>query len=181
MLGASIASFSRIYLMTIAIAVLAVVSSYLYSGFPFDNLCAEDVSHSAYYGTWKITDGEGQDNNAVIEPGVRSYHFCDQFLAPSFPARPEAQPSGSTWMTAEQEQLTEIYGWVSVGVVGLIGLFFLYRMLLLIKNLFNTSYRVSVNLFCCCLQFLVLCLALILSKCISLSILVYRKCSWTLF
>ena len=181
MLGASIASFSRIYLMTIAIAVLAVVSSYLYSGFPFDNLCAEDVSHSAYYGTWKITDGEGQDNNAVIEPGVRSYHFCDQFLAPSFPARPEAQPSGSTWMTAEQEQLTEIYGWVSVGVVGLIGLFFLYRMLLLIKNLFNTSYRVSVNLFCCCLQFLVLCLALILSKCISLSILVYRKYSWTLF
>lgn len=146
MLGPSIASFSRIYLMTIAIAVLAVVSSYVYSGFPFDNLCAEDVSHAAYYGTWTITDGEGQDSSAVIEPGVRSYHFCDQFLPPSFPALPEAQPSGSTWMTVEQEQLTGIYGWVSVGVVGLIGLFFLYRMLLSVKHLFDTSHKSTGNI-----------------------------------
>ncbi|KAL3827557.1 hypothetical protein ACHAXA_002054 [Cyclostephanos tholiformis] len=146
MLGASIASFSRIYLMSTAIGIMAVVSSYFYSGFPFDNLCAENVSHSAYYGTWKITDGEGQDSTALIEPGVRSYHFCDQFLAPSFPALPEAQPSGSTWMTAEQEQLTIIFGWVSVGVVGLIGMVFLFRMLLSIKTLFNTSHRTIGNI-----------------------------------
>jgi hypothetical protein len=143
MLGASIASFSRIYLMTSAIGAMAVVSSYIYSGFPFDNLCAENVSHSAYYGTWKIIDGKGHESNAVIEPGVRSYHFCDQFLAPSFPALPKVPPSGSTWMTAEQEQLTVITGWVSVGVVGIIGLIFLYRLLRAIKNLFNTSHRVS--------------------------------------
>jgi hypothetical protein len=129
--------------MTSAIGAMAVVSSYIYSGFPFDNLCADNVSHSAYYGTWKITDGNGLESNAVIEPGVRSYHFCNQFLAPSFPALPEAQPSGSTWMTAEQEQLTVITGWVSVAVVGIIGLIFLYRLLRSIKNLFNTSHRVS--------------------------------------
>ena len=143
MLGASIASFSRIYLMTCAIGAMAVVSSYIYSGFPFDNLCAENVSHSAYYGTWKITDGKGQESNAVIEPGVRSYHYCDQFLAPFFPALPKAQPSGSTWMTAEQERLTVITGWVSVGVVGVIGLIFLFQLLRSIKKLFNTSHRVS--------------------------------------
>ncbi|KAL7539204.1 hypothetical protein ACHAXR_009091 [Thalassiosira sp. AJA248-18] len=151
MLGPYIAKFSRLYFMTTAIAALAVVSSYLFSGFPFDNLCAENVSHSAYYGNWKITDGEGQDRTAIIEPTVRSYHFCNQFLGPGsnfkFPALPDAQPPGSNWMTGEQEQLTGIYGWASVGVLGLVGLIFLYRLFRSIQNLFSASYKYCVNPF----------------------------------
>jgi len=131
--------------MTTAIAALAIVSSYLFSGFPFDNLCAENVSHSAYYGTWKVTDGEGQDSVAVIEPTVRSYHFCNQFLGFgenfAFPALPKAQPTGSNWMTDEQEQLTGIYGWVSVGVLGLVGLTFLYRIVRTLQDIFSASYK----------------------------------------
>ena len=147
LLGSSIASFSRVYTMNIAIVVLAFVSSYFYSGFPYDNLCAENVSHSAYYGTWRVTDGKGGDSDAVIEPGMRSYHFCNQFLGgTSFPALPTAQPSGSTWMTPEQEQLTSIYGWVSVGVVGLIGLYFLFGILLGIKRYFSASHSVDGNI-----------------------------------
>ena len=132
--------------MTTAIAALALVSSYLYSGFPFDNLCAENISHAAYYGNWKLTDGEGQGSTTTIEPGVRSYHFCNQFLGPgsnfAFPALPDAQPSGSTWMTEEQEQLTGIYGWVSIGVLGLVGLILLTKLLSYIKDLFSASYKV---------------------------------------
>jgi len=146
-LGPYIAKFSRIYFMTSAIAALAIVSSYLYSGFPFDNLCASDVSHSAYYGSWKVTNGEGQDSAALVEPGMRSYHFCDQFLGIgssfAFPPLPDAQSAGSEWMTDEQEQLTGIYGWVSVGVLGLVGLVFLYRILRSLQDLFIASYKVS--------------------------------------
>ena len=133
--------------MTSAIAALAIVSSYLYSGFPFDNLCASDVSHSAYYGSWKVTNGEGQDSAALVEPGMRSYHFCNQFLGIgssfTFPALPDAQSAGFEWMTDEQEQLTGIYGWVSVGVLGLVGLVFLYRILRSLQDLFIASYKVS--------------------------------------
>ncbi|KAL7436768.1 hypothetical protein ACHAXH_007776 [Discostella pseudostelligera] len=142
MLGPSVAMFSRIYLMSSAIAALGVASSYWYSGFPFDNLCSENTSPSAYYGNWKITDGEGQESIAVIEPGSRSYYFCNQFIGPgnqfSFPAIP---PPGAEWMTSEQMQLTEIYGWVSVGVIGVFGLFLLYRILRSIKHLFGTSHK----------------------------------------
>ncbi|KAL9181404.1 hypothetical protein ACHAXT_010209 [Thalassiosira profunda] len=144
-LGPHIAKFSRMYFMTTAIAALAIVSSYLFSGFPFDNLCAEDVSHSAYYGTWKITNGEGQESTTVIEPTVRSYHHCNQFLGPgsnfAFPALPDAQPEGSTWMTDEQEQLTGIYGWISVVVLGLVGMVILYRVLQAVQGLFSASYK----------------------------------------
>lgn len=132
--------------MTTAIAALAIVSSYLFAGFPFDNLCAENVSHSAYVGTWKITDGQGLGDIAAIEPMVRSYHYCNQYLGPGtnfiFPALPEAQSPHSSWMTEEQKQLTRIYGWVSVGVLGLICLNFLYYgVIKSIKNIFSASYK----------------------------------------
>ena len=144
LLGPSVAIFSRIYLMSSAIVALGVISSYWYSGFPFDNLCSENISHSAYYGNWIVTDGEGQESTAIIESGMRSYYFCNQFIGPgpqfSFPAIP---PFGATWMTSEQIQLTEIYGWVSVGVLGLFALFLLYRVLKSIKHLSGTSHKVS--------------------------------------
>ena len=48
-------------------------------------------------------------------------------------------------MTDEQEQLTGIYGWVSVGVLGLVGLVFLYIVLRALQDLFSASYKVSIQ------------------------------------
>ena len=51
-------------------------------------------------------------------------------------------------MTEEQEQLTGIYGWVSVGVLGVIVLNFLYHgVFKSILNIFSASYKVSVRIF----------------------------------
>ena len=150
-LGPYIAKFSRVYFMSSAIAAMALISSYLYSGFPFDNLCGQDVSHSAYYGTWKITNGEGVDSTAIIEPGVRSFHYCNQFLGPgsnfAFPALPIAQTEGSIWMTNEQQDLTNIYGWLSVGVIGFVGLAFLFEALKAVRSFFGGSYKVKSGVF----------------------------------
>ena len=146
MVGASIAKFSRIYFMTTSIAALALVSSYMFSGFPFDNLCADDTSHSAYYGNWQITDGNGQTTSAVVvEPNQRSYHFCNQFMGPGksfvFPVSPKAQPDGSKWMTNPQEKLVSIYGIVSTVVLGLVGAIFVYRFFRMIQKTFSASYK----------------------------------------
>lgn len=145
MLGTSIAKFSRIYFMTTSVAALALVSSYMFSGFPYDNLCADDSSHSAYYGNWLVTDGTGQTSTAVVEPNQRSFHFCNQYIGPGqnfvFPASPNAQPSGSQWMTSGQEQLVSIYGILSAAVLGLVGAVFAYRIFRLFQKLFSASYK----------------------------------------
>jgi hypothetical protein len=145
MLGASIARFSRIYFMTTSVAALALVSSYMFSGFPYDNLCADNTSHSAYYGNWQVTDGNGQTSSALVEPNQRSYHFCNQYIGPgqqfTFPVSPDAQPSGSKWMTSPQEQLVTIYGIVSLAVLGLVGAVFAYRIFRLFQKLFSASYK----------------------------------------
>jgi hypothetical protein len=145
MLGASIARFSQIYFMTTSVAAFALVSSYMFSGFPYDNLCADNTSHSAYYGNWQVTNGNGQTSSAVVEPNQRSYHFCNQYIGPgrnfAFPVSPDAQPSGSKWMTTSQEQLVTIYGIVSVAVLGAVGAVFAYRIFRLFQKLFSASYK----------------------------------------
>lgn len=145
MLGASIAKFSRIYFTTTSVAALALVSSYMFAGFPYDNLCADNASHSAYYGNWQVTDGLGQTSTATIEPNQRSYHFCNQYIGPggnfAFPVSPDSQPSGSQWMTRPQEQLVGIYGVVSVAILGLVGAVFAYRVYRLVQKLFSSSYK----------------------------------------
>jgi len=145
MVGASIAKFSRVYFMTTSVAALAIVSSYWLSGFPYDNLCADNTSHSAYYGNWQVTDGNGQTSSAVVEPNQRSYHFCNQYIGPGqnfkFPVSPDAQPSGSKWMTSSQEQLVGIYGIVSAVVLGLVCAVFAYRIFRLFQKLFSASYK----------------------------------------
>ena len=47
-LGGSLSMFSRRYFFTVAIAVMAIISSYYQSAFPFDNLCANESINSTY-------------------------------------------------------------------------------------------------------------------------------------
>lgn len=57
----------------------------------------------------------------TIDPDTASYRFCNQdflrFTERYFPFVPSNQPEGDEWMTEEQEQLTLIYGWASVGAI----------------------------------------------------------------
>jgi hypothetical protein len=110
---------------------MAVVSSYFWSAFPFDNLCvANSTVSSTYVGSWTITplgttstvnNTEG-DFMAEVSKDDTNFQYCLQdFLRypmgqSHFPFIPSRQPAGLEWMTDQQETVTRIYGWTALAM-----------------------------------------------------------------
>jgi hypothetical protein len=97
-LGSKISSFSRRYFFTCAIAVMAVISSYYWSGFPFDNLCPNDSINATYVGSVTVVPFDesyvGFGENLTFTEDDVDYHFCNQnFMTiaggPTFPFVPK--------------------------------------------------------------------------------------------
>lgn len=122
--GTQLAVFNRRYFLSAALLAFAIVSSYAYAEFPYDNLCPiEDggggleVSGSVPVTFWNGTAG------AINVPGTNSpAMFCRQnyWLIPgfNFPALPSAQElSQGDWMTESQELLVTIFGWTSLAAL----------------------------------------------------------------
>ena len=91
-LGNAIAWISHSVFFPLALIATSVMSSYFWSGFPYDNLCEAD-------------SGEG------------IYEYCRQnYFAKGgiFPFVKQLREDGAKWMTADQEIITTISGWSSV-------------------------------------------------------------------
>lgn len=128
-LGPSISHFSRRYFFGVAISAMAISSSYSWAGFPYDNLCLNDInetdddSNGYYTGSWDVTSIDGSRIASVtVSEGDPSYKYCKQSLywygkGFNFPAIPYWQTEGEEWMTNEQELLTRIFGWSSFALV----------------------------------------------------------------
>jgi hypothetical protein len=146
-LGPNISKFSRRYFFSLALVAMAILSSYYWSGFPFDNICENDTAvASRYVGSWSVQPPEGnavQVNVAATDP---SFHYClqDFYSFPrdenSFPFISKWQPEGAEWMTDEQETVTDVYGWSSVGVLVVVLLSFLWGWYGGLKGLFHGTY-----------------------------------------
>jgi uncharacterized membrane protein YqjE len=158
-LGTQISDVAREYFTPTAIVLMSVLSAYAWSGFPYDNLCADDesYSHPAYPGNWSVADyGEaitilglelfkGPDLIAdyVIEEGAQLYKYCYQDLRAykdmrSFPALPKFQLE--EWMTEDQGKLVTVYGWTSVGILAFVALMFLCRIGFGVLRAYSGSY-----------------------------------------
>mmetsp|Transcript_36061 Transcript_36061/g.78980 ORF Transcript_36061/g.78980 Transcript_36061/m.78980 type:complete len:445 (-) Transcript_36061:1655-2989(-) len=147
-LGNRISRMSRKYFSPTAVIAMAVISSYSWTGFPYDNLCEtnETVNDSSYYGRHNIT---AADNStfAIVTVGPRdeTYRYCLQDLIRmpnviAFPALPVWQPEGDEWMTSDQEHLTSVYGWTSLGIICLVLLLIILSTLVRARNLFRGTY-----------------------------------------
>jgi len=144
-LGTHISRINRRIFVPLAVAAQALISSYFWSGFPFDNLCQTDssgVEGSRYVGTWVIQPLDGQRRTIVtVDDADPVYKYCLQdyfrfFGTLSFPFIPDWQPPGSEWMTEEQERLTTIYGWTAVAVLFLVAVYFCRLLLCSMSRFF---------------------------------------------
>jgi hypothetical protein len=144
-LGTRISRFSRRYFFSTAIVAMAVVSSYYWSGFPFDNLCKNDSVGLNYRGDYDVMPWVGGDSVPVsVSQGSESFRYCLQdFLRYgnfTFPALSSWQPEGGEWMDADQELVVDIYGWTSLAVLGCVLLFFLSLVVGAVRAMFSVGH-----------------------------------------
>jgi len=152
-LGTRISQFSRRYFFSTAVVAMVIMSSYYWSGFPYDNLCETDRGlDPSYIGNYTFTKN-GADpliiNTTSIDPvnGIPVYRYCKQdFIRSegnSFPFVPSRQPEGDEWMSDEQENITTVFGWTAVVVSGLVILKFLYGWVEMAQNFLRSSYKAN--------------------------------------
>jgi len=125
-LWTKIAELSRLYFFSGSLVAYALMSSYNFASFPYDNACdLDETASSEYVGTFSATRADGKPVNITIYDGDSVFKYCNQDMLrykpwPAFPAIPSSQPKGGEWMSHGQE-FTVIFGWTSVVVV--IGVF----------------------------------------------------------
>lgn len=121
---AHIAEISRLYFFTGAMVAYALMSSYNFASFPYDNACelkdATDSS-SQYVGSFSALTLEGKYVDVEVSEDDPMYMYCNQDMLrykpwPAFPATPGSQPEGGEWMSSEQD-FSYILGWTAVGIV----------------------------------------------------------------
>lgn len=126
-----------------AIIAMALVSSYYWACFPFDNLC-ETGTVSEFSGTWKLV---GVAEAVSLDEEDVAYKYCiqDFFRFPrkedAFPFIPKNQIKGSEWMTEDQEIIANIYGWSAIGVIFIIMLSIVWKWYLAFMTMFRGTYE----------------------------------------
>jgi hypothetical protein len=154
-LGSKISEFGRRYFFSLAILAMAILSSYYWAGFPFDNLClnedASAASKATFVGDWIIypfdpalptvhTGIEFPVNGDLYQPCLQDF-FRFPLSDKGFPFVSWFQLEGQEWMTYDQEIITDIFGWSSVGVVVIILFSFARSWYNSFMHLFRGSYE----------------------------------------
>ncbi len=152
-LGTSVSQFSRRYFFSLACVAMAIMSSFYWSGFPFDNLCENENSFEAgYQGTFTVkaldTSIRMHGEEVTFSDSDTQYRVCNQnLLSPgrgrTFPFVPSRQPEGGEWMTPDQEDVTTVFGWTSVAITAVVIIKFLWGWFDIAQSLFRSSYSVS--------------------------------------
>ena len=150
-LGTRISRFSRRYFFSLACVAMAVMSSAYWSGFPFDNLCDTDqMVEDNLFGEYTFVDPKNDNHNVTItlSETTSAHRFCLQnLLRPgegnTFPFIPKQQEAlgPDEWMTEDQELVTTVYGWSTVGVIVLIVVSFVSGWWLMVRSLFKGNYQ----------------------------------------
>lgn len=146
MTGTKVAKVARMFFVVCALAH-AVLSSYWWAGFPFDNLC---VPSDTTFTTKFITTPQG--NSYEVQTGTSTSGdqpgYCNQDLIRSgkFPALPswQGQNENQNWMTTGQADMVWVMGVSSVVALAAVFLgFFGAGIFFSVRHLFFSSYKES--------------------------------------
>lgn len=133
-LGTSISEVSRRYFFALAIVAMAIMSSYFWASFPFDNLCTtNETVGNTVAGDWIVQPlNGGQPQIVALTSSDQLFQYCLQDFfrfpvdVPHFPFVSKYQPAGLEWMTEPQQTVSNIYGWSSLGVLLAVALSFVW-------------------------------------------------------
>jgi hypothetical protein len=162
--GNEVATFSRQYFVSTCCIFLAVMSSFYWSAFPFDNLCPTDQKlNSSNFNTYDGFESfHGIDKDpVVVDENTTVWRYCNQdFILRSdwnsidFPFIYKEDEEGRVvegfgeWMSEEQQFLSKLFGWTSVAVIGLVALKFILGIYKKIRLQFFGNDSVSFELYC---------------------------------
>jgi len=120
--GTSISEINKHVFSPTALIVMIIMSSYFWSGFPYDNLCEDGIVNETYVGGHLINATSLTPSEYLnIHQNQTSYKFCNQnlFKTNSFPALSRYQGENQ-WMTKDQELITDIFGMTSIVAISLL-------------------------------------------------------------
>jgi len=146
-IGPEISDFTRKIFLPLAVLAYAIVGSYQYASFPFDNACSTNENMmSEYVNRHSVKDLSGAlftvDN---IAEDSSIYKYCSQdmmrFSPPAFPAVPKFQEDGSKWMNDTQEGFSAVYGWFSFAALFAIGFSIISSNLFAFRSYFFKVYK----------------------------------------
>lgn len=134
-LGPDIADCSGYFLMG-SVGFFAVLSSYSFSGFPYDNACnAGSVVDDAYVGDYSAYDMDGREVEISVQENDPNYFYCSQdmlrYNPAVFPPIASKQPYGQKWMTGDQEQSADLLGFTALGIVVFFSLRLIYLFIII--------------------------------------------------
>jgi hypothetical protein len=129
-IGTAISQISRQYFFSASVAIMAVFSSYYWSGFPFDNICQNDSINQTYVGTFTLSPYPGNTNDfknetiTLTENDV-DYRYCNQdfmgretrWTFPFVPQTGNENIDPYEYMTDEQLISTTYFGWSALAFV----------------------------------------------------------------
>ena len=141
--GKEISIISLNYFFSTSLFFLALMSSFYWSAFPFDNLCPTD-ERVGYNGTYSISN----ETSVVVDEDSSVWRFCSQdfILGPGrffdYPfIYKEGDLNHGDWMTEEQQFLSRLFGWTSVGFIVMVSLKFLYNIIIRVRLEYVSSYN----------------------------------------
>jgi len=143
MIGTELANFSRKYFFSLALVFFAVHSSYVWSSFPFDNLCDSENTSEVPTGL-RTVELDGKTVTIQVSSNAKWVEYCNQDLGPALMFRrlfflrdDNENKNELEWMTDDQKQATQIYAWT--GFIALL----LYLAMVFIECI----YRGYISLF----------------------------------